>query len=75
MTKRDELVTGLHELKERLERVAFKPTTTRSETLACGYVVGFILDMLPKLEAVDPAVIESALARTLLSFGKDPEDA
>lgn len=75
MTVRDELVTGLRDLKVRLERIAFKPNTPQAEVLACGYVCGYLQDVIPRIEDIpDPELLDQALADILGVFGRERVD-
>lgn len=73
-----QLTNGLKMVMERLERVAFKGSTSPEEVVACGYVCGFIQSTLPRIEnipddAPEVAAITASLRTLLEAFGKDPD--
>lgn len=75
MTLRDDLVTGLQELKERLERIALKSNISEGETMACGYIVGYINHQIPAIKSIDrPELLDAALRDVLAAFKKEQRD-
>ena len=71
------LIAGLQEIEVNLGKVVLDPTASRGRVMASGFIVGYIMDILPRLAQVSEAdaILLESQTDQLLAQLRDAREA